>query len=295
MTRSRIRHLAQIIAGDPVLLSAVGETDHVRDDTGAPPRNLYGTVSFMREQATRTAVGAAHSRFAAVFGCPADAGRSAKREAAICEAVLELINETSYESVTMDAVAARARASKATIYRRWSNKEDLLVDALRRVFAGRDDVAPNTGSLRGDLLAVCALQTDDPVMVMTNIAAVRALSYAAAAQPRVATVIRATLEDAQLQSWQLLLSRAHTRGDISTPVPAALVWEVAQAQFCARTGVQTGPIDAAYIERVIDDILMPVIAHAGRTRETASAVPQPLPPSPVPRADTRMIQQSTGP
>lgn len=211
-------------------------------------------------------MGAAHSRFAAVFGCPVDAGRGVRREAAICEAVLELINETSYESVTMDAVAARAKASKATIYRRWSNKDELLIDAVRRVFAGRDQVAPNTGSLRGDLVAVCALQTNDSVMVMTNIAAVKALSYAAGTQPALAAVIRATLEDAQLHSWQLVLSRAHTRGELAIPVSATLVWEVAQAQFCARTAVQTGPIDTAYVEHVIDDVLMPVIAHAGRTR-----------------------------
>lgn len=208
----------------------------------------------------------AQSRFAAVFGCPADAGRGARREAAICQAALELINETSYESVTMDAVAARAKASKATIYRRWSNKDELLIDALRRVFAGRDDVVPNTGDLRSDLVAVCALQTDDPVMVMTNIAAVKALAFAADTQPQLAAEIRTTLEGAQLQAWQLLLSRAQARGEFPTPVPPRLVWEVAQAQFCARTGVQTGPIDAAYIEHVIDDVLIPVIAHAGRGR-----------------------------
>ena len=226
---------------------------------------MYGTVSFMREQAGRSAVGVAHSRFAAVFGCPADAGRGAQREVAICQAALELISQSSYESVTMDAVAARAKASKATIYRRWSNKDELLIDALRRVFAGRDEVVPNTGSLRGDLIAVSASQADDPVMVLTNIAAIKALAFAADAQPKLAADIRTTLEDAQLHAWQLLLSRAHARGDFPTAVPARLVWEVAQAQFCARTGVQTGPIDTAYIEHVIDDVLIPVILHAGRS------------------------------
>ncbi|WP_353648969.1 TetR/AcrR family transcriptional regulator [Nakamurella sp. A5-74] len=220
----------------------------------------------MREQAGQSVVKVAHSRFAAVFGCPADAGRGARREAAICQAALELINEASYESVTMDAVAARAKASKATIYRRWSNKDQLLIDALRRVFAGRDAVVPDTGSLRGDLMSVSASQADDPVMVMTNIAAIKALAFAADAQPRFAAEIRTTLEDAQLQAWQLLLGRAHARGDFPTPVPARVVWKVAQAQFCARTGVQPGPIDAAYIEHVIDDILIPVITHAGRVR-----------------------------
>src|ERR1700712_4551973 len=86
----------------------------------------------------------APSRFSAIakLGCPVSsvAGRGADREAAICQAVVEVLNETSYESVTMDAVAARAKASKATIYRRWANKDDLVIDALQRVYADRVDV-----------------------------------------------------------------------------------------------------------------------------------------------------------
>lgn len=214
----------------------------------------------------RKAIGAARACFPTAFSCSAEGvvGRGAGRESAICQALLELLNEASYESVSMDAVAARAKASKATIYRRWSNKEDLLIDALQRVFAVRHDLVPDTGSLRGDLVAVCRWQAEDPVMMVTNTAAIKGLLYASTAEPEVAASIRTTLEGAHLHVWQLLLDRAHTRGELPSAVPPTLVWDVAQAQFCARTGVQTGPLDAAYVEHVIDDILLPVILHAGQ-------------------------------
>jgi len=207
------------------------------------------------------------SRFAAIakLGCPASGvvGRGAGRESAICQAVVELLNETSYESVTMDAVAARAKASKATIYRRWSNKDDLVIDALGRVFAGRDSVPPDTGNLRDDLVATINRQVSNPILAAANMAALKGLMYAASRDPDLAKVLRASLQDAQLDVWQILLHRAHVRGELQRPVDANLAWEVAQGQFCARTSVDAREVDTAYVEHVVDDVLMPVIVHAG--------------------------------
>jgi AcrR family transcriptional regulator len=230
---------------------------------------VYGTVSFMRkttDQMDAPVQRAATSRFAALskLGCPVSApGRGAGREAAICQAVVELLNETSYESVTMDAVAARAKASKATIYRRWSNKDDLVVDALSRAFESVDDVLADTGDLRGDILARIDQQVQEPVLFAANTAAMKSLVYAASSDPELAASIRITLRDAQMTSWQTVLHRAYLRGELQRPVDAALVFEVVQAQFCARTGVDAGGIDFGYIHHVVDDVLMPVIRHAG--------------------------------
>ncbi len=235
--------------------------------------NVYGTVSFMKGK-PHTAVSAVSSRFAGIgkLGCPVSAvvGRSASREAAICLAVVELLSETSYESVTMDAVAARAKASKATIYRRWSNKEDLVVDALSRIFNVRAEPMPATGNLRDDLIARINQQIQDPVLFAANTAAMKSLVHAAAHDGKLADVIRTSLADAQLHCWQTLLDRAHRSGELAGPVDAALVWEVAQGQFCARTSVESGLVDAGYVRHVVDDVLMPVVTHA-----SARALPAP--------------------
>ena len=73
------------------------------------------------------------------------------REAEILEATLEVLAEVGYDRLTMDAVAARAKASKATLYRRWNDKASLVVDALLVVKHTAE--TPDTGTLRGDLIA----------------------------------------------------------------------------------------------------------------------------------------------
>jgi AcrR family transcriptional regulator len=81
-------------------------------------------------------------------------GRSldSSRDLVLREAALVLLAEVGYDRLTMDAVAARARAGKTTIYRRWPGKAELVVDALNSV-KGAPEI-PDTGSLRRDLRAL---------------------------------------------------------------------------------------------------------------------------------------------
>ena len=81
-------------------------------------------------------------------------GRSldSSRDLVLREAALALLAEVGYDRLTMDAVAARARAAKTTIYRRWPGKAELVVDALASL-KGAPDI-PDTGSLRQDLRAL---------------------------------------------------------------------------------------------------------------------------------------------
>ncbi len=74
------------------------------------------------------------------------------REDEILEATLELLLDVGYDRLTMDAVARRARASKATLYRRWADKPSLVVDAMVRAKHAPHVDSHDTGSLRGDLV-----------------------------------------------------------------------------------------------------------------------------------------------
>src|ERR1700760_3426840 len=73
------------------------------------------------------------------------------REQEILDAALEVLAEVGYDRLTMDAVAQRAKASKATLYRRWNSKATLVVESLAR--AKTTPETPDTGDLRSDLLA----------------------------------------------------------------------------------------------------------------------------------------------
>jgi AcrR family transcriptional regulator len=81
-------------------------------------------------------------------------GRSldSSRDLVLREAALALLAEVGYDRLTVDAVAARARAAKTTIYRRWPGKAELVVDALTSL-KGAPEI-PDTGSLRQDLRAL---------------------------------------------------------------------------------------------------------------------------------------------
>ena len=58
--------------------------------------------------------------------------RAEAREQAILDAALELLKEVGYDRLSIDALAERAHAGKATIYRHWSGKAEIVVDAIRR-------------------------------------------------------------------------------------------------------------------------------------------------------------------
>ena len=89
----------------------------------------------------------------------AEASPWSRRETELLAVTLQLLQEHGYDRLTLDAVAATARASKATVYRRWPTKAELVlaafVEGIRQVA-----VAPDTGTLRGDLLqlgdTICA-------------------------------------------------------------------------------------------------------------------------------------------
>src|SRR5512141_1472504 len=75
-----------------------------------------------------------------------------ERESEILDAALDLLAQVGYDRMTMDAVASHARASKATLYRRWSSKSSLVVDAILRTKEALQTPEVDTGSLREDLL-----------------------------------------------------------------------------------------------------------------------------------------------
>src|ERR1700752_4704934 len=83
-------------------------------------------------------------------GRPRDEGR----EQAILDAAIDLVAEIGYDAMSIEAVATRARSSKATIYRRWPGKAELVAEAMRRRSEPVLEDLPDSGSLRGDLLTL---------------------------------------------------------------------------------------------------------------------------------------------
>jgi AcrR family transcriptional regulator len=87
-------------------------------------------------------------------GAPARRRRGAELEAAIHDATWAELAEVGYARLTMERVADRARTGKQVLYRRWPNRANLVLAAIRHRFGSLADDVPDTGDLRGDVLAL---------------------------------------------------------------------------------------------------------------------------------------------
>lgn len=187
------------------------------------------------------------------------------RDDAICAATLELLAEVGYERMSMDAIAERARASKATIYRRWSGKHDLVLDALGR---RHDDPASpeDRGSLRGDLLAVLRALADrtgcEEVELMSGV--LREMRH----EPEIGACLRDQVLERKRALFATIVERAVARGELPPGARADLAHEVAGALWVQHTVVLGADVDDAFIAHVADDVLIPLLS-AHRPQERA--------------------------
>jgi AcrR family transcriptional regulator len=145
--------------------------------------------------------------------------RSEASHQAIIQATLELLVENGYGSLTMEAVRTRAGVGKATIYRRWSSKEELVRDAI--VFLHDDFDAPDTGSLRGDYDALATLVRASASRGGATL--MPRLLGEAINDPELFAIFRANLVDPRRAALRSVLERAVARGEIREGVDVELM------------------------------------------------------------------------
>jgi AcrR family transcriptional regulator len=184
--------------------------------------------------------------------------RGEARTQAILDATIELIAEVGFDRMTMDKVAARAKASKATIYRRWSDKTALTLDALRRHSSAIHSVA-DTGTLRGDLEtyvgeAVTATQSVNGSLLIGLLAV-------AAHDPELSAVLTKQFHDEQVPTLTELVDRARARGEIRPHAGAWTITEVLPGTLIMHMIVLGLPGDEAFVRQLVDDILLPLLTR----------------------------------
>ncbi|MEN3361749.1 MAG: hypothetical protein V7637_5731 [Mycobacteriales bacterium] len=187
--------------------------------------------------------------------------RGRGRESAIREAALELLAEVGYDRMSMDAVAARAHASKATIYRRWPGKGDLVIDAVRCRAAETLD-PPDTGSLRGDIIATLGVMAES--IGSADIDLMAGVLQAMRSAPDLANCVRAQLIEHKRYVGRTLVARAAARGEIPADADAEAFHETAPALMFFRLLVNGEPIDDAFLAHIADDVLIPLLARTGQ-------------------------------
>ncbi|MCW2766193.1 MAG: transcriptional regulator, TetR family, partial [Nocardioides sp.] len=179
------------------------------------------------------------------------------RELEILEATLEVLGDVGYDRLTMDAVATRAKASKATLYRRWNNKVSLVVDAL--LAHKEQPPTPDTGSLRGDLIeSFCGLGgLTDKQAVGTFVSVLTAITH----DEEFALAFRRDFVGPKTAMAHAIFERARARGEIAAGVDIELLAPALAGIVLHRLFIMGALPDEDLIVRVIDQIILPAATH----------------------------------
>ena len=184
------------------------------------------------------------------------------RETEILEATLEVLSDVGYDRLTMDAVAQRAKASKATLYRRWNGKVSLVIDALHHHHQHEAPAVPvDTGSLRGDLIeSYCGHGglTDKP-----EVAAFGAILTAIIRDPEFAAAFRRDVVTPKLAASRAVFERAIQRGEIDASVDIDLLAPALAGIVMHRLILVGEAPTRDVVVSVIDQIILPASTAAG--------------------------------
>lgn len=188
-----------------------------------------------------------------VTGSPARPRIEGDRELEILDATLEVLCDVGYDRLTMDAVAARAKASKATLYRRWERKSALVIDAL--LSTKEAPASPDTGNLRDDLVqSACSmggLSDEKPVGMLASI--LTALTR----DPDFAADFRTRFVGPKMATTRAIYERALERGEIREDIDIDLLSAALAGIVLHRTYVLGEQPTNELITQVIDQIIIP--------------------------------------
>jgi AcrR family transcriptional regulator len=176
-----------------------------------------------------------------------------EREQEVLQATLDVLAEHGYDRLTMDAVATTAKASKATLYRRWSTKQALVVDAVCSQKSSAP--VPDTGSLREDLLALyCGLGGFGDARGLAVLAAV---VTAMARDEEFAEIYRRDFIAPKIAASRVVFDRARERGEIGNDVDIALLAPALPGIVLHRVFLLGEEATPDLIARIVDQIIIP--------------------------------------
>jgi AcrR family transcriptional regulator len=178
--------------------------------------------------------------------------RSPEADQAIVDAALAVFAEEGFDGLTMEAVAARAGVGKATVYRRYPGKAELVMRAASCLSAAEAPAA-DTGSLAGDLRAIAR----SLVHLLTGTVAGRCVPELVAALPRCAQLAgeHQRFIAARRRGTVDAVARAVARGELAADVDAELVADLLAGPIFYRHLVLRGRLDRGYADRVVDAVL----------------------------------------
>jgi AcrR family transcriptional regulator len=183
-------------------------------------------------------------------------------ETALLDAAWDELLAVGFGKLTMETVAARARTGIAVLYRRWANKDELVLAAIEHYRNGHPVDVPDTGTLRGDLIAALAGMGEARAAFFA-VAAAAAFSGLLAGTGLTPTEVRdRIIGDQRLARIRTIYQRAHDRGEIDLNlIPSAVLampFDLVRHDLL----MDLKPVKRSRIESIVDELFLPLVHGA---------------------------------
>jgi AcrR family transcriptional regulator len=186
-------------------------------------------------------------------------------EEALLDAAWDELTERGYDAFTIDGAAARAGTSRAVLYRRWPTKQDLVHAVVVRE-VGRDVItAPDTGSLRGDVIALLRLANERRVRMATDLFTNLGSFYRSSGTSF--GDLRELIPGGRDSIMDAFIQRATDRGEIRRGQISARVARLPMDLFRQEVLMTLNPVAERDIEEIVDTIFLPLVHGGSATKE----------------------------
>ncbi|WP_078314179.1 TetR/AcrR family transcriptional regulator [Mycobacterium sp. D16Q16] len=179
------------------------------------------------------------------------------REVELLAVTLRLLQQHGYDRLSVDEVAAESRASKATIYRRWPSKAELVLAAFIEGMRAQL-VRPNTGSLREDLLQIGMNALAD---VRRNTPVMRGLLIEIERNPELTKAFRTKFVDQRKLLLHDVLAAAVERGEIEAAAINEELWDLLPGYLVFRSLMPVTSPTANTVRTLVNDVIMPSLTR----------------------------------
>ena len=195
--------------------------------------------------------------------------RDPSRDEAIIDATIDVLVRDGYDRLSMEGVAAAAGVGKTTVYRRWSSKAELVIDAMATLKPAIDSI--DTGSLEGDIelliATACSPRSQRLQQVMVSVCS------ALPREPDLLEAFRIRFTEPRIARIANMLERARGRGELGPQVDVAMAASLVPSLMLQRALMTGEPAGRAYAEQVVGSVLLPVLGLPVRPHSTNDQEP----------------------
>lgn len=190
--------------------------------------------------------------------------RDPSRDEAIIDAAIEVLVRDGYDRFSMEGVATAAGVGKATVYRRWGSKADLVIDAMTTLKPAVDNI--DTGSLDGDIelmiAASCSPHSHRLLQVMVSICS------ALPREPELLEAFTVRFTEPRIARIAEVLERARSRGELGSDINLDIAASLVPSLMLQRVLMTGQPAGRAYAEQIVGSVLLPVLGRPARLIST---------------------------